>query len=111
MPSDDRQRLARLRLHARRRRAGQLRRRALFLSLSLFALLWVAVFTQMISGHDPVLASGTKVAAVTNKATPDPTSSATDQVGTDQVPSVSGTTSTQPEPAPVTPAPVTTSQS
>jgi hypothetical protein len=44
MPNEDRRRLAQLRLRARRARDGELRRRAIFLSLNLFALLWVAVF-------------------------------------------------------------------
>lgn len=121
MQSDDRRRLARLRLRARRRRDGELRRRALFLSLSLFALLWVAVFSQMITGHDPVLAGGTRVAAVTNQATRHPTRPAKARASSNQDgeltvdpetgPSASGTISTATQPAPVTPAPVVTSQS
>jgi hypothetical protein len=111
MQNEDKRRLAQLRLRARRRRDGELRRRALFLSLSLFALLWVAVFAQMISGHDPVLASGTRVAAVTNQATRHPTRPAKDQTSTGQDAELTGTSSTATQPAPVTPAPVVTSQS
>jgi hypothetical protein len=123
--SDDRRRLARLRLRARHRREGELRRRALFLSLSLFALLWVAVFAQMISGHDPVLASGTRVAAVTNnEARPArrAQAKATREQGAElaldpqtgsiqEVPRDSEGGSTAMQTAPVTPAPVVTSQS
>jgi hypothetical protein len=111
MQSEDRRRLARLRLRARHRREGELRRRALFLSLSLFALLWVAVFAQMISGHDPVLASGTRVAAVTNQAPHHPVGRAKAQASSNQDGELTGTSSTATQPAPVTPAPVVTSQS
>jgi hypothetical protein len=110
MPNEDRRRLAQLRLRARRAHDGELRRRAIFLSLSLFALLWVAVFAQMVSGHDPVLASGSRVAAVTKQAVPHSTSSATAQTSTNQD-ELTGTNSTATQPAPVTPAPVLTSQS
>jgi hypothetical protein len=111
MPNEDRRRLAQLRLRARRARDGELRRRAIFLSLNLFALLWVAVFAQMVSGHDPVLASGSRVAAVTKQAVPHSTSSATAQTSTNQDDELTGTSSTATQPAPVTPAPVVTSQS
>jgi hypothetical protein len=37
------------------RRRVQLRVRVILLSLALFAFLWVSVFRQMVSGHDPVL--------------------------------------------------------
>ena len=111
MPNEDRRRIAQLRLRARRARDGGLRRRAIILSLSLFALLWVAVFAQMVSGHDPVLASGNRVAAKTNQAARQPTSGATTQAGTNQNDELTGTSSTATQPAPVTPAPVVTSQS
>ena len=45
-----------MRLAAQRRRAGILRGRVVVLSLICFAILWAAVFAQMITGHDPVLA-------------------------------------------------------
>jgi hypothetical protein len=111
MPNEDKRRLAQLRLRARRARDGELRRRAMFLSLSLFALLWVAVFAQMVSGHDPVLASGNRVAAKSNQAARQPTSGATAQTSTNQNDELTGTSSTATQPAPVTPAPVVTSQS
>ena len=111
MPNEDRRRLAQLRLRARRARDGELRRRAIFLSLSLFALLWVAVFAQMVSGHDPVLASGNRVAAKTSQSASQPTVGATAQDSTNQNDELTGTSSTATQPAPVTPAPVVTSQS
>jgi hypothetical protein len=111
MPNEDKRRLAQLRLRARRRRDGELRRRAIFLSLSLFVLLWVAIFGQMVSGHDPVLASGTRVAAVTNQAPRHPATRSKAQVSSNQDEELTGTSSTATQPAPVTPAPVVTSQS
>ena len=45
-----------MRLAAQRRRAGLLRGRVVVLSLLCFAILWGAVFVQMITGNDPVLA-------------------------------------------------------
>src|ERR1700759_5146347 len=45
-----------MRLAAQRRRAGLLRGRVVVLSLLCFAVLWGAVFVQMITGNDPVLA-------------------------------------------------------
>jgi hypothetical protein len=111
MPNEDRRRLAQLRLRARRARDGELRRRAIFLSLSLFALLWVAVFAQMVSGHDPVLASGNRVAAKTSQSAHQPTVGATAQASINQNDELTGTSSTATQPAPVTPAPVVTSQS
>ncbi len=64
MSTEDRKRVAALRLRARRHRDGELRRRAIILSLLMFAMLWAAVFAQMVSGHDPVLGAGTKAASV-----------------------------------------------
>jgi hypothetical protein len=46
-----------MRLAAQRRRAGLLRGRVVVLSLLCFAILWGAVFIQMITGNDPVLAA------------------------------------------------------
>src|ERR1700753_4246869 len=46
-----------MRLAPQRRRAGLLRGRVVVLSLLCFAVLWGAVFVQMITGNDPVLAS------------------------------------------------------
>jgi hypothetical protein len=51
-----------MRLSAQRRRAGQLRGRVVAISLICFALLWGAVFAQMATGNDPVLAGKEKSA-------------------------------------------------
>lgn len=126
--SEDRKRVAQLRLRARRRRTGQLRRRSIVLSLDIFALLWAAVFVQMVSGHDPVLGTGTKVAAVTQqdpqraKKRPSATRSDSSELAIDpvtgeivRVPSASSessdSSSSEAAPAPAAPAPVVTSQS
>jgi non-ribosomal peptide synthetase component E (peptide arylation enzyme) len=53
-----------MRLAAQRRRAGLLRGRVVVLSLLCFAVLWGAVFAQMITGNDPVL-GGKEAAAAT----------------------------------------------
>jgi hypothetical protein len=68
LDAEDRQRIARLRLRARRQRDGQLRRRAIVLALTTFAVLWVAVFAQMVSGHDPVLGAGAQLAALDHRS-------------------------------------------
>jgi non-ribosomal peptide synthetase component E (peptide arylation enzyme) len=52
-----------MRLAAQRRRAGLLRGRVVVLSLLCFAILWGAVFAQMITGNDPVLAAKKSTAA------------------------------------------------
>jgi hypothetical protein len=62
-----------MRLAAQRRRAGLLRGRVVVLSLLCFAILWGAVFIQMITGNDPALASKesattTRTVASTKKA-------------------------------------------
>jgi hypothetical protein len=60
----ERKHQARQRLHAQRRRAGQLRGRVVAISLVAFALLWATVFVQMATGNDPVLgSSSSKVAS------------------------------------------------
>jgi outer membrane biosynthesis protein TonB len=51
----ERQRAAQQRLRAQQRRAGQLRGRAIAISLIAFVLLWGVVFAQMATGNDPVL--------------------------------------------------------
>jgi hypothetical protein len=109
-----------LRLRERRRRDSELRRRALFLSLTLFAILWIGVFAQMVSGHDPALGSGTASAGAKPTAQrtarhrrarpPKPQSTWVIDPETgviERVPSDAAT----PAPAPVAPAPVVTSQS
>jgi len=58
-----RKRDARRRLQAQRRRAGELRARAVAISVVAFALLWGIVFVQMATGHDPVLSNKPKAAA------------------------------------------------
>lgn len=72
MDHDDRRRAARLRLRARRHREGQLRRTAIVLSVGVFALFWAVVFAQMVSGHDPVLGAGPRVASASEKSQPRP---------------------------------------
>jgi hypothetical protein len=59
-----------MRLAAKRRRASDLRRRAVVLSALLFAFVWTLVFGQMVSGHDPVLGSGQKAAATGSQHKP-----------------------------------------
>jgi hypothetical protein len=128
MTPDEKRRVARLHMRARRRRAGELRRKSIFLSLALFGLLWAAVFAQMVSGHDPVLGNGTKVAAASHRTTQHhatrskPSGGAGEELAIDpetgtvvEVPSGSSSTSgasqSTPAPQPAAPAPVTTSQS
>lgn len=55
---DERAREAGRRLQALRHRASRLRARAVVLSLVAFALLWAALFGQMLAGKDPVLGNG-----------------------------------------------------
>jgi len=52
-----------MRLAAQRRRAGLLRGRVVVISLICFAVLWGAVFAQMITGNDPVLSAKQATAA------------------------------------------------
>jgi len=47
--------LARARIRARRARVRTIRRRTIRGSLALFAVLWVLVFVQLVSGNDPAL--------------------------------------------------------
>jgi hypothetical protein len=60
-----RQRDARRRIGAQRRRVGILRSRAIAISLICFALLWTVVFVQMATGNDPVLGGGRHAAGAT----------------------------------------------
>jgi hypothetical protein len=55
-----RSRDARRRLQSQRRRVGELRARAVAISILAFALLWGIVFVQMATGHDPVLGDGSR---------------------------------------------------
>jgi hypothetical protein len=56
----ERRQEAQRRLRAQRQRAGQLRSRAVAISLIAFVLLWGVVFAQMAAGNDPVLGAGPK---------------------------------------------------
>lgn len=47
--------LARAKIRAKRRRVQTIRRRTLRGSLVLFAVVWVIVFAQLVSGNDPAL--------------------------------------------------------
>ncbi|HEX3239736.1 MAG TPA: hypothetical protein VHR18_06335 [Solirubrobacterales bacterium] len=51
---------AKARLEIQRARVRQLRRRCIAVSVVCFALLWGVVFTQLVSGNDPVLARKTE---------------------------------------------------
>lgn len=88
----------------RRHRAGELRRRSVAIAFVVFAVFWVAVFTQMASGHDPMLGTGSEVAAVTSQASERSGSRAGGIEGS----SSATTTAAQPAQAP---APIVTSQS
>lgn len=58
-------------LAAMRERSGGLRRRALILAAGLFAMVWVAIFVQGLTGNDPALgtASSSRTAAEEGFAT------------------------------------------
>jgi hypothetical protein len=121
---DERRRAARLRLRARRRRDGQLRRTAIVLSIGVFGLLWAVVFAQMVSGHDPVLGKGPRVASASEQSRPRPARKPRPASGQGPILVYDPVTGTirevpassplaggnSPAPAP-TPAPVVTSQS
>jgi hypothetical protein len=114
---------ARRRLMARRHRDGQLRLRAVLLSLALFGMFWALVFAQMVSGHDPVLSA--KAAAATGGAPqkrggrrntqPQLRRSRQPQLAVDPetgaIVEVPASAPAPPAPAPPAPAPVTTSVS
>jgi hypothetical protein len=75
-------RLAAVRLAGLRRRIGTVRRRTVAFSVSVFTAAWIAVFAQMVSGHDPVLGSGPK---------PKPASRDTTHASSNRTPSSAGT--------------------
>jgi len=50
--------LARAKIRAKRRRVSSIRSRTIRGSLALFAVAWVIVFAQLVTGNDPVLGSG-----------------------------------------------------
>jgi hypothetical protein len=62
----ERKREAQRRLHAQRKKAGELRGRVVAISLVCFALLWGIVFVQMATGHDPVLGDTSSTVAQRN---------------------------------------------
>jgi hypothetical protein len=109
-----------MRLAARRRRLGRLRLRAVVLSLAFFVIAWMLLFGQMVSGHDPVLGSGSqssaagKPAADTRQRPTRPEQSQPQTVfdpATGQaVPQPGASAGTTPQPTPQ-PPPVTTSTS
>lgn len=74
------------RLKARRRRVRVIRKRALAVAASTFALVWGVIFVQLVSGHDPALghsSSGTAASTTGSSGSSSSTSS----------PSSSGSTS------------------
>jgi hypothetical protein len=119
-------RLAAVRLAGLRRRVGAVRRRTVAFSVALFTAAWVAVFAQMVSGHDPVLGSGSKPKPQTRDSThassnrsPSGQSSGTRLVPVQtpqgvvlvEVPANAPAPASSPQPAPAPPAPVTSSTS
>ena len=50
--------LARAKIRAKRRRVSSIRSRTIRGSLALFAVVWLVVFGQLVTGNDPVLGSG-----------------------------------------------------
>lgn len=50
--------LARAKIRAKRRRVSSIRKRTIRGSLALFAIAWVVVFAQLVTGNDPVLGHG-----------------------------------------------------
>jgi hypothetical protein len=59
----EKRREARQRLRAHRSRALRLRNRIVAISLICFVLLWGVIFTQMVSGNDPVLGGSSSAIA------------------------------------------------
>lgn len=116
---------ARRRLMARRHHEGQLRLRAVLLSLALFGIFWALVFAQMVSGHDPVLSA--KAAAANGgrpqqsgarrrtESAPQPRPNRQPQLAVDPatgaIVEIPASASAPPAPSPPPPAPVTTSVS
>lgn len=50
--------LARAKIRAKRRRVSSIRSRTIRGSLALFAVVWVVIFGQLVTGNDPVLGRG-----------------------------------------------------
>jgi hypothetical protein len=102
---------ARRRLMARRHHEGQLRLRAVLLSLALFGIFWALVFAQMVSGHDPVLSAK---AAAANGGRPQQSGARRRTESAPQprpIVEIPASASAPPAPSPPPPAPVTTSVS
>jgi hypothetical protein len=115
--SFEKRRRARRYRSARVRRVGDLRRKVVLFSVFTFLALWLIVFGQMASGHDPVLSSkskrgGTDKRRVPSKPAPKQQATAlvVDPVTglVERVPQTGSTTAQAPAPAA---PPVTTSQS
>jgi hypothetical protein len=62
MTPEDARRLARQRVRARKQRTRGIRRRVVAITLSLFVAAWVAIFVNLVSGHDPALGSSRQTA-------------------------------------------------
>ncbi|MDQ6804414.1 MAG: hypothetical protein M3065_05510 [Actinomycetota bacterium] len=79
----DAKRLGRERLRARRRRVRTLRRRVTAVVLAAFMALWIGIYAQLATGHDPALLSNAtrRAVATTTVSTPE-TSSATGTTAT-----------------------------
>ena len=98
----------------RQRRAGRIRRSAVGSALATFAVVWAAIFFQLVSGHDPALSkphAQAQPAAAVQQATPE---SATEPETESDDGSVPDTTTTTPTTPPATSEPlgsVTTRQS
>jgi hypothetical protein len=88
-----------MKLALRRRRLAALRRRAVTLSLILFALTWAAVFGQMALGHDPVLGSRGKAKA--SKSSSTDVGASTSEATSSEVTNSAQTYYQAPTPAPV----------
>ena len=59
----DRKALAAMKLRERRQRIRRLRRTVVAVAVTLFVALWAVVFTQLVTGHDPVLAAKAQTAS------------------------------------------------
>ncbi len=60
-------------VHAMKRRTGQLRQRVVAAAVIGFAILWMVVFVQMATGNDPALGTGARAvrSAANEKSAPD----------------------------------------
>jgi hypothetical protein len=112
MTKTERKREVQRRLRDQRQRLGLLRRRAVALSLIAFVLLWGVVFTQMVTGNDPVLGSAQAPNGAARVAAETIETSAPEEIETEVVEpervEEEAPIELEPEPEP---APVTTGQS